>query len=274
MRRIGLIAWSFALLLDSAGCATQSDSESFTIRILSYNIHHGEGTDGVFDYERLAAVISAHNPDLVALQEVDRNTTRASGVDQAAKLAGLTGMYHVYGPAMDYANGEYGEAILSRWPIIDDENFVLENREGSEPRAMIIARLVHPGGLEIAFAGTHLAHDSSADRLEQAWRMRRKLAEKPYDAMMVILAGDLNALTGSEPMRELIERGGWHDAFAVDPRPTYPNVNPARRIDWILIRTAPGMRFEIMETRVIENESASDHCAILVEIRLWYDEPR
>ena len=48
---------------------------------------------------------------------VDLATSRSSGVDQAAELARLTGMKHVYGAAMDYAGGQYGEAILSRWPI-------------------------------------------------------------------------------------------------------------------------------------------------------------
>ena len=53
-----------------------------TLRVLTYNIHHGEGTDGVFDLERLAKVINDLAPDIVALQEVDKGTDRASGVMQ------------------------------------------------------------------------------------------------------------------------------------------------------------------------------------------------
>jgi endonuclease/exonuclease/phosphatase family metal-dependent hydrolase len=264
----------FALLacgLSTTGCARESSPETLTLRVMSYNIHHGEGTDGVFDYERLAAIINDQQPDLVALQEVDRGTTRADGVDQAAELARLTGMHHAYGAAMSYAGGEYGEAILSRWPIIETENFVVEQHEGSEPRAMIIVKVRPVRGGEIAFAGTHLAHDSDADRIEQAWRMQMRLNDMPYDAIPVILAGDLNATPGSGPMRELIERGGFDDCFSADPRPTYPNVEPDRRIDWILTRPGPSRVFDITALKVIENEPASDHCAILAEIRLWYD---
>ena len=62
------------------------------MRILTYNIHHGEGLDGRIDLPRIAAVIAAQRPDLVALQEVDRNARRSGGVDQAAELGRLTGL--------------------------------------------------------------------------------------------------------------------------------------------------------------------------------------
>lgn len=72
------------------------------LRVLTYNIHHGEGTDGKFDLDRIAKLISAQEPDLVALQEIDVKTARASGVDQAAKLAKLTGMHYAFGRFMKY----------------------------------------------------------------------------------------------------------------------------------------------------------------------------
>src|SRR4051812_46978743 len=57
------------------------------LRIVTYNIHHGEGTDNKFDLPRIAKVVMAENPDIVALQEVDQKTNRASGVDQPAEFA-------------------------------------------------------------------------------------------------------------------------------------------------------------------------------------------
>ena len=62
------------------------------VRVLTYNIHHGEGLDGRIDLPRQAAIMTSAAPDLVALQEVDRGTARAGGVDQLAELARLTGM--------------------------------------------------------------------------------------------------------------------------------------------------------------------------------------
>ncbi len=83
-------------------------AEAPRLRVLTYNIHHGEGTDRKFDLERLAKSIQAPAPDMVALQEVERKTRRASGGDQAAELGKLTGMHAEFGKAMDYSGGEFG----------------------------------------------------------------------------------------------------------------------------------------------------------------------
>jgi endonuclease/exonuclease/phosphatase family metal-dependent hydrolase len=63
-----------------AGCQAGSvkPQTSLTLRVLSYNIHHGEAMDKKFDYPRLAKVINDLSPDLVALQEVDVGTERAA----------------------------------------------------------------------------------------------------------------------------------------------------------------------------------------------------
>src|SRR5476649_2332295 len=79
-----------------------------TLRVLTYNIHHGEGMDGRFDLSRLAGVVTSVHPDLVALQEVDEGTERASGLDELAELERLTELHGVFGKAMDYSGGEYG----------------------------------------------------------------------------------------------------------------------------------------------------------------------
>ncbi len=86
------------------------------LRILTYNVHHCQGTDGKFDYNRIAKIINDLRPDVVALQEVDRKTNRSSGVDQAAVLAELTGLHHAFDRAIDFDSAQYGLAILSRLP--------------------------------------------------------------------------------------------------------------------------------------------------------------
>lgn len=256
-----------ALAMASFGCADAPASAPVTVRVVSYNIHHGEGTDGEFDYERIAAVINAHEPDLVALQEVDVGTRRAGGVDQAARLAALTGLHHAYGAAMDYAGGQYGEAILSRWPILASQNHVIPEIQGSEPRALLTVRVRPPGGGELVFAGTHLAHDSEHDRVDQVRRIDAILATKAYTGVPVVLAGDLNAKPDSAPMVALLEGGAWADAFAGDPLPTYPNVAPERRIDWVLLKAGRTI-VRVRETLVVEDSPASDHCALVVTLEV------
>ena len=108
-----------------------------TVRILAYNIHHGEGVDRVLDLERIAALIRRVDPDLVALQEVDSVTDRTGGVDQAAELGRLTGLEPVFGRFMGYQGGAYGMALLSRWPVVRSDNLRLP--DGAEPRTALTA---------------------------------------------------------------------------------------------------------------------------------------
>ena len=88
-----------------------------TLRVLAYNIHHGEGMDGRLDLERIAALIREVDPDLVTLQEVDSVTSRTNAIDQAAELGRLTGLKPVFGRFMSYQGGAYGMALLSKWEI-------------------------------------------------------------------------------------------------------------------------------------------------------------
>ena len=256
VRRAFLRTFVLVAILVIAGCGHSQGQ----LRILTYNIHHGQGTDGRFDLARIAGVINAQRPDLVALQEVDRKTTRASGVDQAAELARLTGMNYAYGPAMEYAGGEYGEAILSRFALASIDNYILPWPDGSEPRALLVVKVEAKGLGPVTFGGTHLAHDSAVDRLEQAKRINEILGGQR--GALMILAGDLNATPGSAPMREFDRH--WMDAAEAtgSPELTYPNIQPQRRIDYVLVRPLDGWR--VLEAVVIEGEIASDHCPVLV----------
>jgi endonuclease/exonuclease/phosphatase family metal-dependent hydrolase len=233
------------------------------VRVLTYNIHHGEGVDGEFDLKRLAAVIVRCDPDLVALQEVDRATGRASGVDQAAELGRLTGMKSVFGKAMDYDGGEYGEAILTRLDLVETRNHALPHSPEREPRAALAVRVRLDSGEEITFAGTHLDHlRDETDRIAQVQRINEVLAIDP--ATPTILAGDLNAVPGSRPIELLSEH--WVDSAANDPAATFPSKSPRRRIDYVLFR--PADRWRVLDTRVIDEPVASDHAPLLTILEL------
>lgn len=246
-------AWS------AGGCASTADRERTTLRVLSWNIHHGEGSDGDFDLARIARTIQDLNVDLVALQEVDRTTGRSGWRDQALEIASLADMHHVYGPAMPYDRGEYGEAILSRWPILRSENVQLPKISGSEPRALLVAEIDTPIVGRVRFGATHLAHDAANDRLEQA---RIILNELNDGLMPTILAGDLNAEPDDPPLRLLL--GYFEDSHAANPRPTFPAIDPDRRIDYIL--TSPNDGWRVISFEVISGFVASDHCLVITEL--------
>ena len=145
------------LLLLTAVPDNHAEGSPPRLRVLAYNIHHAEGTDNVTDYERLAKVIRDLHPDIVALQEVDRRTGRSQGIDQAAKLANLTDLAHSFGAAMPYDGGDYGLAILSRYPIQSSKTRVLPYRIGLEPRAMHQAQIELPHGMPVITLAAILA---------------------------------------------------------------------------------------------------------------------
>jgi len=233
-----------------------------TIRVLTYNIHHGEGTDGKVDLPRLAAVIAGVKPDLVALQEVDHKTKRTGGVDQTAELARLTGLRGKFGKAIDYQGGEYGQAILSRHPIKGVEVHVLPGEPERETRIAVAAEIpLGDSGRTIRFVTTHLHHQSDEFRQRQAAKLDELFGR---GGTPVIVAGDLNATPDSKPLGKLAKN--WKSAEVGKPLLTFPVDKPAKQIDYVLVR--PADKFKVTEARVLDEAVASDHRALLVVLEL------
>jgi len=236
------------------------------IRVLSYNVHHGEGTDGKIDLPRIAAIIESVKPDLVALQEVDVRTKRSLGVDQLLELAHLTGLQPVYGRTISHQGGLYGNAVLARLPV---NGFVNHNLQGREPRGVIEALISPPAGATglqaFHFMATHLDLNEG-DRLLSANRIHQILADRPA-GWPTILAGDLNAVLGSRPLTELLK--DWTLAQGEQLLLTSPASAPRRQIDFILVR--PAARWRVIENRVLDEPIASDHRPIFAVLELLPD---
>ena len=248
-----------AIFACAASLASGQAAEPLRVRVLTYNIQHGEGTDGKIDLARTAAVIKRLTPDLVALQEVDKATTRSRGVDQAAELGKLTGMHVAFGKAMDFAGGQYGEAILSRYPLTEVQVHNLPFTEGCEPRCALAAHVrLGDDGPEFVFAGTHLEHAKAPVRLCQAQKLNPALAAK--NTLPTILAGDFNDVPDSPAIKVL--QPHWTDATAGQPQPTWPSDQPRMKIDYVFFRPTDGWR--VVEKQVSDESIASDHCPLLV----------
>ncbi|GLZ78210.1 metal-dependent hydrolase [Actinorhabdospora filicis] len=259
---LGLAAGALAL----AGPAQASPYA--TIRVASFNIHHGAGGDNVVDLERVASFIESWDVDIVGLQEVDRHWGERSGwADQPALLAKRLGMRVVYGANLDLAppaeglpRRQYGTAILSRWPILDWSNTLLPKFPAGEQRGLLRAT-VQAHGARVTFAGTHLQHTSAAERQAQADAIVALLGQR-----RTVLVGDLNA-TPEQP--EIVTLTGvYADAWAAvgdGPGYTYDALNPHARIDFVL--ATPDVR--AVGARVVtEAAAASDHLPVVVEYRV------
>ena len=236
--------------------------EKNTLRVLTFNILHGATTLGDFNLDTIAAVINEVHPDLVALQEVDFKTRRAKGYDLATELGFRTKMAPLFGKAMNYDGGGYGEGILSRIPIISSRTVALPHSPGNEPRAALEITVELESGDTICFIGTHLEHQrNSTDRIDQINEINRVFLSNQYPS---ILAGDLNDTPESDAILNL--KKFWTDAAEDNPDPTYSSENPQRKIDYIFYR--PANKWKVLENKVICNPIASDHCALLTVLQL------
>ena len=240
-----------------SGGADPAGKSPVTLRILTYNIHHGAGNDEVLDLERIARLIRSLDPHLVALQEVDNRTGRTGGVDQAAELGRLTGLSPAFGRFMDFDGGTYGMAVLSALPIVDSRNHRLP--EGPEARSALAVRVQLPDDAgEMVFVGIHF-YRTTEERMAQAHRLLEVLAPEEGP---VVLAGDFNSTPDSTVM-ELIR-----ETFTVPDKGsdhfTFPSHRPDREIDFVAFR--PSRRFAVVESRAIEEPIASDHRPVLLVV--------
>lgn len=234
-----------------------ADDAAPTLRILSYNIKHGRGMDGEVDLRRAAAVIERVKPDLVALQEIDHTARRSGEVDEAARLGELTGMHHAFGSFFDFDGGQYGMAILSRWPLTDVKNHRLP--DGAEPRTSLAAE-VRPFADRppIVFANVHF-YRTEAERLAQARAVLTALgpAKGP-----TIVAGDFNSRPDSAVLR--LFGDGWTVPPKDEDHFTFPSDKPSVEIDYIVFR--PASAFVVERIDVLDEPVASDHRPLLLEV--------
>lgn len=250
-------------------CAASPDGSSppASLRLVSYNIKHGLGMDGVLDLERVGDYLAATDADVVLLQEVDERASRSGGVDQAAALGARLGMTAHFAPFMDFQGGRYGLAILAAPQVMAAEVVALP--AGTlEPRSAMVVTL-DVDGAPLRVANAHL--DWLADderRVAQARALLEALlvegGEGPGAPGPVILGGDLNDVPES---RTLALLQGWSAFGRVGPAaPTFPADAPDRTIDHFLI--APVGAFPGATVLVLDEPVISDHRPIQLDVVL------
>jgi endonuclease/exonuclease/phosphatase family metal-dependent hydrolase len=263
----------FALWLTlSLACASSSGTRALStlaaaprgegeLRVMTFNIQSGaRGLEGV------AEVIRQARPDIVALQEVDLGSRRASGLDQTAVLAQRTGLeHHAHFRTTDLHGGAYGIALLSRFPLEALAQYPLPVPRGAEPRTVVHA-VLPVAGREVSVYLTHLIRRpfNGDSRLRQSAFITGLLAKDPRPKLLM---GDLNDDPGSRPVRLL--RRELTDVFAASghgPDGTYPlplPFSPALRIDYVLASEA----FVPLRSHVVRVD-ASDHYPVVADMRL------
>lgn len=258
-----------SLLLGCAAPQAAPAPESAPVRLVSYNIRAGTDLSGEPNLERVAALMDSLGADVVLLQEVDRGTRRSGGVDQLEVLARATGMEGVFGKAIDFDGGEFGNAILSRWPLRSVRAVPLEVEVPDElvdryyePRSLLHAVAETPAGA-LHVLNTHLDHQPDpVFRHPQLVHLLAYLAEEVPEGARVVLGGDLNAPPDAVEIRalKLHLEDAWSEC-GEGPGYTFPSDRPLRRIDYLHLR---GLR--CTDARVLET-TVSDHRPVTVDVR-------
>jgi endonuclease/exonuclease/phosphatase family metal-dependent hydrolase len=252
------------LALCAAGCQSAGKAAtSNTFRVMTYNIHHGEGLDRKVDLQRIADLIKREQADIVALQEVDKGVQRTERRDCPAELAALTGMSCVFSNNYPFQGGEYGNAVLTRFPIKRRANQHYRMLHPGEQRGLLQV-VLEVRGRELVFLDTHLdARGEDAER----WFSAAELVEaiQPL-GQPVILCGDFNDTPDSRTYEKLAQQftDTWKVAGAGDGF-TIPAEKPRKRIDYIWTSKEPAL--EALKAWVPESK-ASDHLPVVAEFRL------
>ncbi len=271
-------------LLTGCGHVSPQTGQDVEITAMTYNIRIGagpgeslRGDDLRANMEDIAAYLQESDADVILLQEVDRNAERSAMMDQAQYLADALDFDSAFAPALEHAAGEYGIALLSRWPIIGTKTRELfqpdysESNPGfpswySEQRVALSARVATPWGA-LAVMNTHLG--VTQDQREVQLREVAGLIDDVPESLPLIFGGDLNAepdASALEPVRQRLDSVYQlsPQVLPVSQRLTYPALEPERLIDYLFVRR-PGI--EVLDTSV-DDVALSDHLPVVAHLQI------
>ena len=240
---------------------------------MTWNIHHAEGVDKKIDVDRIAQLIKEEKADIVAIQEVDRGVERSKKIDIITKLADLTGMTYAFGKTIDYQGGEYGNALLTRFPIFEERNVLFKKISEAEQRGVLLL-VLGIAGEEILVANTHFDSQGN-DSLRVASVSELKNILKAYSSRPTILCGDFNDIPSSRVVTQLKEEylDAWELAGTWEGF-TFPADIPKKRINYVFTNnsrkpdsTSTAVHLRALSAHVVRS-LASDHVPLLVEFEL------
>jgi len=240
-----------------------------SLRIMTYNVHSCIGMDGKLSPRRIARVIAQTKPDIIALQELDVGRSRTGGQDQAHLIARELAMEFHFHAALQVEEEQYGNAILSRFPLrlIQAGPLTLSKELGNcEPRGAIWVTMDWEGE-EVQIINTHLGL-SRRERREQIQTLfGADWLGDPRCTDPVVLCGDFNAGPSSLIYREITR--ALDDAqtkFSQNkPQQTWSSTWPVRRIDHVFLRGAMSVStVDVPRNRLVR--VASDPRPLVVEL--------
>jgi len=219
---------------------------------ITYNIHRGTTVNGASSLDAIANILKNENPDFIALQEVDKYNTRSGFQDQIKWLGNELDMDYVFGSNINLAVTEYGNGILSKYPILDSGQIMLAYE--NEPRSLLWAKIETDDGI-LYLTSIHLGLDTQKRAVHFA------IIEEFINSLdaPVLVMGDLNVLPDNQLLSQFRARTTGQLQFKVTP--TFLNEDPIQ-IDYIFGKS-------IIETDSYSIPSnASDHFPLILKFKL------
>jgi endonuclease/exonuclease/phosphatase family metal-dependent hydrolase len=253
------------------------------VRIVTFNIAHGRGLSpiqGMTTRRRIRAtllkislLLADLNPDIVALQEIDENSRWAGNFDHLEFLREFGRFEHsVFGintRRSGLLNLSYGNAILSRHPIVEWENVAFGQRQIGEKGFLFAEIDVHQRRIPVA--NMHLHYRSRVHRFQQVDRFLAYLHDKQrhrhaHWAVPPIVCGDLNNThSSSDATVTLLSHLHDYGDYTLHPQTgyTFPSPMPSRRLDFVFL--PPGVTRA--ESHIVRS-FLSDHRPVVVDFEI------
>ena len=265
MNKTTLLAAAAAAAL---GAATAEAAPRYcNVNVMQWNLHIAIDMTYRFNLKTQADVINKCNPDVVVLNEVDKNCPRTGYVDMTKELATLTGMCfsQFAGARILPPEGLYGNAILSRYRMELVGSWLIPAAQ-DETRGMTLMKIYAPNPFLIAI--THLNFRNTPEenqlRVDAVTKIDELIKANNPGKLPVVLTGDFNCYPGSDPVKKLAELG-WS---LEKPVPSFPSKKPVSMIDHLYLETAD-KRVETVERVGIDEKIASDHIPVINKLRIY-----
>lgn len=223
---VGLLACALALpALVPSWPAAAEPAEGAPFLFVSFNVHQGVALDARQDWPAIADLLLRLDADVVALQEIETGRAARLGVDGLAYLAKRLGMEESFAPTI---GREYGNAVLSRFPVVETERILLPST--AEQRGAARARIDVGGGRLVDVYSMHLGF-SGAERLAQTTEIARRVAASGVSALVAGDFNDFSQVSATGPLAAL----GMHRSQDVvsSPPVTFTTRNPRIAIDFV-----------------------------------------
>jgi endonuclease/exonuclease/phosphatase family metal-dependent hydrolase len=245
------------------------------LRVLSYNIHRAIGVDRRFRPDRIESIIGYYGPDVALLQEVDEGAPRSRELDLGRELARSLGYEHfAIGHNVTLRKGRYGNATLSRWPILRERNIDLtiglRKRRGCQ-HTRIAVRPPHGRERVLEAFNLHLGLSARERERQVGLLVRsREFASLPFDVPCVI-GGDYNDWRSLlrpifvELLAFRSATGG--NARRERPIATFPSFFPQGALDRVYYR-GPVRLLGVRRCRLNLSRVASDHLPVIADFEL------